>query len=135
MTSRPTPGEIIDGVRRILRDIVGPAITSEHAASKLRDVRDVLAQVPWDDLASIEQAHREATAQAVGLALTWRAEDVSRAALFGGSDQTPISDDRDASRLADIATELTQWSAKHPADHSAADLRLTLMAALPSAQE
>ena len=135
MTSRPTPGEIIDGVRRILRDVIEPAITSEHAASKLRDVRDVLAQVPWDDLPAIEQGHRAATAQAIGLALIWQSDDVARATVFSGSVLPGLIDDGDAETLARIATELTKWSAKHPADRSAADLRLRLMASLLSVHE
>lgn len=45
----PTPAEIIDGVRRILKDVVEPHVASPYALSRLAEVRAVLAQVDWNN--------------------------------------------------------------------------------------
>jgi hypothetical protein len=46
---RPTPSEVVQGVRRILRDVIEPDLASEHARKQLRQIRAVLAQVDWND--------------------------------------------------------------------------------------
>lgn len=46
---RPTPQELVDGVRRLLRDVVAPELTSAHAKHRLAEIRSGLAQVDWDD--------------------------------------------------------------------------------------
>lgn len=46
---RPTPAEVIAGVRRILKDVVEPSVSSGYARSALDQVRAVLAQVDWND--------------------------------------------------------------------------------------
>jgi hypothetical protein len=46
---QPTPAEVIQGVRRILRDVVEPHVDSPYARSRLAEVRAVLAQVDWND--------------------------------------------------------------------------------------
>lgn len=64
---RPTPAEVISGVRRILADVVDPEVRSEYARARLREVRAVLAQLDWDnaglglqsDVARMRQLLRE----------------------------------------------------------------------------
>lgn len=46
---RPTPTELIAHVRRILRDVIEPELSSPYARSRLAEVRAALAQVEWDD--------------------------------------------------------------------------------------
>lgn len=61
---RPRPSEIIAGIRRILADTIAPELSSEHARSRLAEIRAVLAQLEWDDAAfalkarSLTLAHR-----------------------------------------------------------------------------
>lgn len=47
---RPSPQELVDGVRRVLKDVVGPDLSSPHARQRLDEVRAVLAQLEWDDV-------------------------------------------------------------------------------------
>jgi hypothetical protein len=46
---RPTPAEVVAGVRQILKEVIEPEIQSDYARSRLAEVRAVLAQVNWDD--------------------------------------------------------------------------------------
>ena len=46
---RPSPQELIDGVRRVLKDVIEPELTSDHAKQRLAETRAVLAQVDWDN--------------------------------------------------------------------------------------
>lgn len=65
---RPAPQEVIDGVRRVLRDVVEPEISSDHARQRLQEVRAVLAQVDWND-AGLRLASRTAELREVLLAM------------------------------------------------------------------
>jgi hypothetical protein len=47
---RPRPSEIIAGVRAVLAETIAPELTSEHARSRLAEVRAVLAQIDWDSV-------------------------------------------------------------------------------------
>ncbi|MDP9182144.1 MAG: hypothetical protein M3P04_05145 [Actinomycetota bacterium] len=47
--TRPSPQEIVDGLRRMLKEVVEPELHSEHARQRLAEGRAVLAQVDWDD--------------------------------------------------------------------------------------
>lgn len=46
---RPSPQELVDGVRRILKEVVEPELTSDHARQRLAETRAVLAQLDWDN--------------------------------------------------------------------------------------
>lgn len=46
---RPLPSEIIAGVRAILAETIAPELTTEHARSRLAEIRAVLAQIDWDN--------------------------------------------------------------------------------------
>jgi len=45
---RPTPQEVIDHVRRVLKDVVAPELTNDHARQRVAEVRAVLAQTDWN---------------------------------------------------------------------------------------
>lgn len=47
---RPRPSEIIAGVRAILAETIAPELTSEHARSRLAEIRAVLAQIDWENI-------------------------------------------------------------------------------------
>ncbi|WP_051163601.1 hypothetical protein [Nocardia brevicatena] len=47
---RPRPSEIIAGVRAVLAETIAPELTSEHARSRLAEIRAVLAQIDWDSI-------------------------------------------------------------------------------------
>ncbi|WP_280420508.1 hypothetical protein [Nocardia carnea] len=46
---RPLPSEIIAGVRAVLAETIAPELTTEHARSRLAEIRAVLAQIDWDN--------------------------------------------------------------------------------------
>ena len=47
---RPSPQELVDGIRRVLKEVVEPELTSDHARQRLAETRAALAQVDWDDV-------------------------------------------------------------------------------------
>ena len=53
---RPRPSEVIAGIRKILADTVAPELSSDHARSRLAEIRAVLAQVDWDDVAFTQKS-------------------------------------------------------------------------------
>ena len=48
---RPSPAEVLAGIRRILKDVIAPEIGSELARLRLAEIRAVLAQVDWNNVA------------------------------------------------------------------------------------
>ncbi|MFI7195158.1 hypothetical protein ACIBQ0_35975 [Nocardia nova] len=60
---RPRPSEVVAGIRSILAETIGPELSSEHARSRLAEIRAVLAQIDWDN---------------VGFALTARSAELAR---------------------------------------------------------
>ena len=46
---KPSPTQTAAGLRRILKDVVAPELSSDHARQRLEEVRVVLAQMDWDD--------------------------------------------------------------------------------------
>jgi hypothetical protein len=60
---RPTPNELVAGVRRILKEVIEPELVSDHARQRLAEVRAALAQVDWDEaglrLAAATASRRE----------------------------------------------------------------------------
>ncbi|MFN2538767.1 MAG: hypothetical protein ABR549_11580 [Mycobacteriales bacterium] len=62
--TRPSPQEVVDGIRRTLDDVIAPELTSEHARQRLAEVRAVLAQLDWND-AGLQLAQRTARLRAL----------------------------------------------------------------------
>ena len=67
----PTPAEIIDGVRRILKDVVEPHVESPYALSRLAEVRAVLTQVDWNNSLPNIVEHNSTLAKLGQQALDW----------------------------------------------------------------
>ena len=88
---RPTPDEVITGIRRILKDVVEPAVTSDYALTALANVRAAMAQVDWND-ASTTLAVESAALQGIAArAITWIDEESDRRTAF--ADQRRALDD------------------------------------------
>src|SRR5256885_1945886 len=85
---RPTPAEVIAGVRRILKDVIEPEVGSEYARSRLRELRAVLAQVDWNDAALHLQQECDLLAEQLAVADSWIAAEPARESAFGRLDPT-----------------------------------------------
>lgn len=69
--TRPRPSEVIAGIRSVLADVIAPELTSDHARSRLAEVRAVLAQVDWDDNAFAERERALALRRSLDAATDW----------------------------------------------------------------
>jgi hypothetical protein len=137
---RPLPSEVIAGVRRILKGTIEPELTSEHARSRLAEVRAVLAQVDWDDAAFVLAARNRSLAGVLGQVERWRAENPERARAIPASDVRLPDEDRLVAHQAAYAAlaaavvalvgPLHDWLSDHPDDVEAGDLHQALLAAL-----
>lgn len=142
---RPTPAEVIEGVRRVLRDVVEPEVGSEYARSRLREVRAVLAQIDWDDAALRVREERNRIRDLLSEAQVWIAADDERARALANLDgrleasptpqQEPLAEANasraaEAALLIEVADALAQWIAEHPDADDAQQLRRRLAAGL-----
>ena len=138
---RPTPAETIAGVRRILRDVVEPAVASEYARTRLREVRAVLAQIDWDNAALDLRRRVAALVELLGEVRAWIEADPARRPGFGDlaerlarlpdADQDSFAGLNEAHATcaaiaADLADRLAGWARAHPGDGDARDLWLRL---------
>jgi hypothetical protein len=137
---KPLPSEVIAGVRRILKETIAPELTSGHARSRLEEVRAVLAQVDWDDVAFALAARNRELADALERIEAWRTADPVRSDVIPALDARLPREDRLASHQAAyqelaaaavaLVDPIADWLAAHPADHRAQDLHRGLLAAL-----
>ncbi|HWD05867.1 MAG TPA: hypothetical protein VG497_22255 [Kribbella sp.] len=82
---RPTPDELITHVRRVLRDVVEPELTSSYARSRLAEIRAALAQIPWNE-AGLRLADASDTLRDLLLKCrTWIESDEARKKHFADS--------------------------------------------------
>ena len=79
---RPAPQEIISGISRILKETIEPQLTDEHAVSRLREIRSVLAQVDWNDTTTKLGIETESVAAVLENWRGWAEADDARAAEF-----------------------------------------------------
>jgi hypothetical protein len=128
--ARPTPAETISGVRRILKEVVEPHVSSGYALNRLREVRAVLATVDWDNPAASVLREIEALRRVLAEVDAWAAGDPDREAAFSSRPAAapfPLSADRtfaavcayrdDLARLViDTYGRLRGWSRTHPGD-------------------
>lgn len=63
---RTTPEAAIEGVRRLLREAIGPELTSEQAVFTLRRIMAVLRETDWND-AGLALIRENEMLQALGL--------------------------------------------------------------------
>lgn len=73
---RPRPSEIIAGVRSTLAEVIAPELNSDHARSRLSDIRAVLAQIDWDDVAFNLKARTLELARRLDAAREWVTGDI-----------------------------------------------------------
>lgn len=76
---RPRPSEIITGIRAVLADTIAPELNSEHARSRLAEIRAVLAQVDWDNAGFALQKRCGSLAAALTQAQQWTRQAVPAA--------------------------------------------------------
>jgi hypothetical protein len=137
---KPLPSEVITGVRRILKETIAPELTSDHARSRLDEIRAVLAQVDWDDAGFVLAARNRSLAEVLGRIDEWRAGDPDRADSIPAFDASLPDDDRMAAHqmayqalataVVSLVNPLQDWLAGHPDDAQAAVLHRDLLAAL-----
>ncbi len=137
---RPLPSEVIAGVRRILKETIAPELTSDHARSRLAEVRAVLAQVDWDDAGFALAARNRVLRDALERIEEWRTADPARTRAFPPLTVRVSPEDRMTAHqvayrdlaAAAVATvdPLADWLAGHPDDVEARDLQRALLAAL-----
>ena len=142
---RPTPAEVIDGVRRILRDIIEPELTSEYSVARLREIRAVLAQVDWNDagirlardnarLSALVSKLREwSVASQAPLGEEVRAVLDAACAPAGEGDLFDQHNERSATlarAVVAIMDPLGEWVAARTDDERAAELQRRLLAQL-----
>ena len=68
---RPLPSELIAGIRKILADTIAPELSSDHARSRLAEIRAVLAQIDWDDGAFVLKSQAAALADCLTASGPW----------------------------------------------------------------
>lgn len=68
---KPRPSEIIAGIRTILAETIAPELTSDHARSRLSEIRAVLAQVDWDDAGFVLESRTSVLAERLAQARHW----------------------------------------------------------------
>lgn len=67
----PSPQQAIDGVRRVLSDVIAPALADDVALAAVRDIRALLAQYDWNDVVPDMAERNVAGARLVQLCATW----------------------------------------------------------------
>lgn len=142
---RPTPAELIAGIRRILSEVIEPDLSSDHARTRLREVRAALAQLDWDN-AGIELGGRVTRLRNLLLAcVEWIDADPARSTHFGAvgprlrsvtSAGTGASGCFDATNrhraaqdesVAALIDPLEDWLAGHPDDGDGHAIRRKLL--------
>jgi hypothetical protein len=137
---KPLPSEVIAGVRRILKETIAPELTSDHARSRLDEIRAVLAQVDWDDAGFVLAARNRILADALGRIEEWRTADPAGRRAFRPLVVRVSQEDRLAAQQAvyqelaaaavAIVDPLSDWLDVHPDDVEARAMHRALLAAL-----
>jgi hypothetical protein len=137
---KPLPSEVITGVRRILKETIAPELTSDHARSRLDEIRAVLAQVDWDDAGFALAARNRSLAEVLGRIEEWRAGDPERVASIPEFDLSLPEDERMtahqvayqalATAVVALVDPLEDWLAGHLDDAQADILHRDLLAVL-----
>jgi len=137
---KPLPSEVIAGVRRILKETIEPELSSEHARSRLEEVRAVLAQVDWDDAAFTLAVRNRSLAGVLDEVNRWRAREPEREGSVPAFDVSLPEDDQMAvhqeayqvlaASVVALIDPLQDWLAGHPDDAEVRRLRQDLLAAL-----
>lgn len=127
---RPRPSEIITGIRAVLADTIAPELNSEHARSRLAEIRSVLAQVDWDNAGFALQKQCCSLAAALTQGQQWTRQAVPVAPTQHSFDAYQQYWEQLA-KLAVAAQEtLSSHVAAHPDDQPAARAYRQLLSSL-----
>ena len=88
---KPTPQQLIDGVRNRLRNAIAPEVTSAHGQAEVRRVMAVLRDLDWNEAAFILMRETGTLAQILADADAWLSSDPARARALGFSQTTLLS--------------------------------------------
>lgn len=141
---QPSPADVIVGVRRILKEVIGPEVASEYALSRLEEVRAVLAQVDWNDAALHLRKDVLTQRRLLSEIDDWSAASLDRVEQCAGVTTSPADGSdlpesyadldavyrREAASLVEANRALATWARAHPGDDSARELRSAVLAAL-----
>lgn len=127
---RPRPSEIIAGIRSTLAEVIAPELTSDHARSRLAEIRAVLAQIDWDDAVFVLKARALKLADRLREAREWATEAIPQPP----HDESLLSYEEFSDRVALIAADTIERLAAHlehdPADEAARQLYRRLLESL-----
>lgn len=137
---RPKPSELIAGVRAVLKDTVLPDLGSEHARTRVVEIRALLAQVDWDDAGFGLVRRNAALADALRECEAWRRADEQRTAAWPPCSVNEVAEetlDGHLERYEDLAASaaavveaLGEWIAEHPGDAEARQVLRAMARAL-----
>lgn len=137
---KPLPSDVIAGVRQILKETIEPELQSDHARSRLQELRAVLAQIDWDDAAYVLTERNRVLLDALQRIARWREGDPARAARVPGFDLPSCEDGRlsqhqlNHEALTAVAVSLVDpladWVHANPHDASGVAVRDALVAAV-----
>ncbi len=129
-----------NGVRQILKETIEPELQSDHARSRLQELRAVLAQVDWDDAAYVLAERNRALLDALQRISQWREDDPARAArvpefelptrVEGRLAQHQVNYEALAALAVSLVDPLTDWVRANPGDESGTSVRDALIKAV-----
>lgn len=80
---KPTPNQIVDGIRALLRESVLPGTESEQVKADLRRIMAVLRDTDWNEFAFALLRENAALAELAQQAIEWNTAQPAREACFG----------------------------------------------------
>lgn len=81
---KPTPNQMVDGIRAVLRETVLPASASDETQIAVRQIMVVLRETDWDEFAFALLRENAALAALAGEAAAWIGAQHERQAAFTG---------------------------------------------------
>jgi hypothetical protein len=124
---RPTPQEVIDGARAVLKDVVAPDLRSDHARARLDEVRIALAQVDWNDAGFTLAARNRVLAAGLADAGPWATGISLDLPDVDSFDAHQATYERLAGELVAVLAGLREHLADRPDDAESASLRERLV--------
>lgn len=127
---RPTPSEIIAGVRSILADTIGPELADDHARSRLAEIRAVLAQVDWDDAGFALKARATALALRLTEAGQWAPDALPAAPEVESFAAYQQYWEALCDKAVQVLERIAEYLVEHPRDSVASATNQSLLSAL-----
>src|SRR3546814_2538762 len=128
---KPSPNEIIAGVRNLLRKEIAPVADSEQAALTLRRIMVVLRETDWDE-AAFHLLRENAVFQELGrkIITRYRGDKVCDVAALEELVQNPVLVDRFSAATAMNVAYRQRFAALMRSDRSKAHTSEMIVAAL-----